>query len=314
MEKYLNESLEPSILVYSMNEHKDIWYTSSDGLRLYARDYFHQGIGEGVTGENDEPKPTILCMHGLTRNSADFEDICLQLKDRYRLIAVDQRGRGLSQYDPKPENYNPLVYIQDMFLLLESLKLSKVVLLGTSMGGIMAMMMAATKPDLVQALIINDIGPEVAKPGLDRLKLYVGKLHSVRNWQEAAQQSAEINAVAFPQANEDYWMAFARRTYHEGSDGVPRLAYDAKIATPLNDVEDNSAAPDLWPVYDQILETPMLSIRGELSDLLDLACVAEMQRRNPNLEVVEIPLVGHAPMLSEPTALAAVESFLDGLN
>ena len=158
-----------------MANYDDVWYSSHDGLNLYARDY-------SKALKNNKDAITLLCMHGITRNSADFEDICNELADRYRLIVVDQRGRGLSDYDPNPTNYNPLVYVQDMFLLLEKLKLSSVVLLGTSMGGTMAMIMAAMNPDKVQGLIINDIGPEIGKTGLERLKGYVGKSAPVSNW------------------------------------------------------------------------------------------------------------------------------------
>lgn len=290
-----------------MIEYQDIWYTSANGLRLYARDY----AGEQKRGTT---VPTILCMHGLTRNSADFEDICRVLADRYRLIVVDQRGRGLSDYDPDVTNYNPLVYVQDMFRLLEILDVSKVVLMGTSMGGIMAMMMAAMKPAVIQGLIINDIGPEVGVLGLDRLKKYVGKAAPVANWHDAAKQSAEINAIAFPNASEEDWQIFAKRTYLENHNGIPVLAYDPKIAEPLNDVNNNTAAPNLWPVYDQICNKPMLLIRGELSDILEPGCVQMMRQKNTNLVVAEIPNVGHAPMLSEPAAKSAIEGFLCALT
>ena len=197
-----------------MTTYTDFWYSSDDGLRLYARDY------SSALNKNKKAK-TILCMHGLTRNSADFEDICSVLADRYRLIVVDQRGRGLSEYDPDSTNYNPLVYVQDMFLLLKTLDLSSVILMGTSMGGMMAMMMAAIKPEMVQAIIINDIGPEIAKQGLDRLKKVVGKSVPISNWDEAAKQTAAINGIAFPEANEQFWLEFAKRLYHVNDKGCP---------------------------------------------------------------------------------------------
>ncbi len=179
-------------------------------------------------------------MHGLTRNSADFEDICNELADDYRLIVVDQRGRGLSDNDPNPANYNPLVYVQDMFLLLDKLELSSVILFGTSMGGMMAMMMAAMKPDMVEAIIINDIGPEIAEKGLDRLKKYVGKQFPVSNWEEAAKQTAAINGIAFPDATNEDWLKFAKRLYHEDDNGRPVIACDPNIAIPLADNDANT--------------------------------------------------------------------------
>ena len=294
-----------------MTEYNDFWYTSSDGLRLYARDY------SSVINKNKKAK-TILCMHGLTRNSADFEDICSVLADRYRLIVVDQRGRGLSEYDPDPTNYNPLVYVQDMFLLLNRLGVSSVILMGTSMGGMMAMMMAAMKPEMVQTIIINDIGPEIAKKGLDRLKKVVGKSAPVRNWEEAAKQTAAINDIAFPEANNQDWLKFAKRLYRVDYKGCPVLAYDLGLAVTLTDNDetrdDKSVAPDLWPVYEQILDKPILLIRGELSDILDAECVLMMQQKKPDIEILEIPNVGHAPLLSEADVATVIVNFLSRNN
>ena len=291
-----------------MTEYNDFWYSSDDGLRLYARDY------SSAINKNKKAK-TILCMHGLTRNSADFEDICSVLADRYRLIVVDQRGRGLSEYDPDSANYNLLVYVQDMFVLLNRLGLPSVILMGTSMGGMMAMMMAAINPEMVQAIIINDIGPEIAKQGLDRLKKYVGKSVPVSNWDEAAKQTAAINGIAFPEANDQDWLKFAKRLYRVDDKGCPVLAYDPGIADPLtnNDKtsDDKSVAPDLWPVYVQILNKPILLIRGELSDILDAECVLKMQQKKPDIEILEIPNVGHTPLLSEIEVEPAIVKFLD---
>ena len=289
-------------------EYNDFWYTSDDGLRLYSRDY-------SKALDNNKPAKTILCMHGLTRNSADFEDVCSELADRYRLIVVDQRGRGLSDYDPNYANYNPLIYVQDMFVLLETLKLSSVILLGTSLGGIMAMLMAAMKPEMVQAIIINDVGPEIAQQGLDRLKKYVGKHTPVTTWDEAAKQSAFINGIAFPEADDQFWMKFAKRIYREDEKGCPVLDHDLNIAIPLtDDSAENSAAPDLWPVYGQILDKPMLLIRGELSDIIDVECVQKMKKMKPDIEILEIPNVGHAPLLSEAGVAPRIEEFLRSVS
>ncbi len=293
-----------------MKNYKDFYYTSTDGLRLYARDYSHAIQKKSQT-------KTILCMHGLSRNSADFEGICEQLADKYRLIVVDQRGRGLSDYDPNPEHYTPFVYVEDMFQLLETLKLSSVILLGTSMGGIIAMMMAAMKPEQIEALIINDIGPDIATKGLNRLKQYVGKPALVTNWEEAAKRTAEINAIAFPDASKDDWLQFAKRLYHEDDTGRPVLAYDPNIAIPfkkVNSAEGKDESPDLWPVYEQIVDKPLLLIRGELSDIIDMACVKKMQQKKPDIEILHIPNVGHAPLLSEPDVAPRIIDFLQRMS
>ena len=178
------------------------------------------------------------------------------------------------------------------------------------MGGIMAMLMAAMKPEMVKVMIINDIGPEIAKSGLDRLKEYMGRSVPVKNWDEAIQQTALINEIAFPEADEQFWLQFAKRLYREDDKGVPVLAYDLNIAVPLLADGENSDAPDLWPVYAQILEKPMLLIRGALSDIIDVECVQRMLQMKPGLEILEIPNVGHAPLLNEADVDTAILSFL----
>ncbi|MFT5136631.1 MAG: pimeloyl-ACP methyl ester carboxylesterase [Arenicella sp.] len=127
-------------------------------------------------------------------------------------------------------------------------------------------------------------------------------------------QCAEINAIAFPNASGEDWQRFAKRTYSENKDSNPVLAYDPKIAEPLNDADNNTVAPNLWPVFDQICNKPMLLVRGELSDILEPECVQMMRQKNTNLEVPEIPNVGHAPMLSEPAAKSAIEGSLSALT
>ena len=291
-----------------LKKYQDFWYQSNDGLRLYARDYNNPGI--------DNTAPAILCMHGLTRNSADFTDICDELADQYRLVVAEQRGRGNSEYDPNPQNYNPVTYVQDMFVLLQELNITSAVLLGTSMGGLMAMMMTAGKPELVKGLIINDIGPEVAQAGLDRIKGYVGRIEAVSSWQQAVTQAKTVNAVAFPKFTEQQWNRFTRFIYREDESGQPYLAYDPAISASLDEdkAPDQSAAPDLWPVFEIIADKPMLLIRGALSDILEPECVGKMRAIKADLIAVDIPDVGHAPMLNEAEAVAAIKQFLHGLQ
>lgn len=287
-----------------MTDYLDIWYDGHDGLRLYARDY--------STRCNDN-SPIILCMHGLTRNSADFEDICEILANDYRLVVVDQRGRGNSTYDENHENYNPSVYVNDMFGLLKYLQISSVILMGTSMGGIMSMMMSAMQPSMFSAVIINDIGPEIDPEGLKRIQSYVGKAGSVTNWSEAAQQTKSINGHAFPSALENDWMTFAKRVYREDQRGCPVLAYDPAIAKPFTE-NQNTNATSLWPVFDAIGRVPLLLIRGELSDIISNDCVAKMQDRRPEMMYTEVPNVGHAPLLNEPSAVVAIQRFLQSMS
>ncbi|MFU8763953.1 MAG: alpha/beta fold hydrolase [Haliea sp.] len=285
-----------------MTEFADFWYHSADGLRLYARDY--AGPGPGA--------PVALCMHGLTRNSADFAGLAPHLAQRYRVLVAEQRGRGRSDYDSNPANYHPGSYVQDMFTLLDRQGIEQALLVGTSMGGLMAMLMAAMQPARVSGIVLNDIGPVVDPAGLERIKRYVGKSQPVANWQQAAAQICAINADAFPDFDDQDWLVFARALYRE-VDGVPVLAYDPAIAQPMAASDDNAVPPDLWPVFESIRSLPMLVIRGTNSDILAAECVAEMQRRKPDLVSAEIPLRGHAPTLDESESRRAIDSFIAAL-
>lgn len=283
-----------------MPAYKDLWYTAADGLKLHARDY-----------PNASPRATVFCMHGLTRNAADFAELAETLQADYRVIAVDQRGRGESAWDPEPLNYNPLVYVRDMYTLLDSLSLSSVMAIGTSMGGIMSMIMSAMQPQRFRAVVLNDIGPVIDPRGLDRIRSYVGKVPPVDSWAAAEARVQALNGHVFPHWETEDWQRFARKVYHEGTDGVPRLAHDPAIAQSLQKDPD-APTPDLWPAFAGLANIPTLVIRGETSDILAPDCVAEMRRRKPDLEVVEVPGVGHAPMLDEPVARRAVLAFLAG--
>jgi pimeloyl-ACP methyl ester carboxylesterase len=281
-----------------MNEYSDYWYNSADGLRLYARDYGHSA-----------PRATVLCMHGLTRNSADFAELCEALQADYRVIAVDQRGRGRSAYDSDPAHYSPLVYVRDMFTLLDSLVIPRVIAIGTSMGGIMSLIMAAQQPTRLAAVVLNDIGPVIDPVGLDRIRRYVGKVPPVASWPAAIAQVRDLNAPVFPDWQATDWERFAHKLYREDAQGVPQLAYDPAIAKSIQESADTPPI-DLWPAFAALTPIPTLVIRGATSDVLAPECVAEMRRRKPDLVAVEVPDRGHAPMLDEPVARAAVLQFL----
>jgi pimeloyl-ACP methyl ester carboxylesterase len=282
----------------------DHWYESEDGLKLYARDY---------RGPADSALLPVLCMHGLTRNSADFAWIAAHLAQTRRVISVDQRGRGLSQYDLNPDNYTPATYVQDMFKLLDELDLPQVVAIGTSMGGLMSMIMANMQPQRFAAAVINDIGPELDPRGLNRIKNYVGKSRPINSWDDAVAQTREINEVAFPKYSDEEWLRFTRGLYRE-ENGVPVLAHDPAIARPMLDDDANAVPPDLWPLFEGMAALPILVVRGALSDLLATDCVARMHQLSPTLRAVEVPDRGHAPMLDEPVAVAAVEEFLAAVD
>ena len=274
----------------------EIYHQSADGLRLYARDY---------AGPKHD-SAAILCLPGLTRNSKDFAELAVRLSAQHRVICPDLRGRGRSARDPEPARYRPDVYVADMWTLTDVLGLHQFTVIGTSLGGLMAIMMTAQAPARIGRVVINDIGPEIDPKGIARIASYVGKSGPVATWEEAARQTAEINGVAFPDYTAADWMNMARNMYvQEGA--VPVLDYDPAISRGLS---NGSAAPNLWPLFGLLAHKPLLAIRGALSDLLSVATFAEMAQRLPNLEAVVIPGRGHAPTLMEPQALAAIERFL----
>jgi len=285
-----------------MSKYDDLWYESADGLSLYARDY-------PCTNPEISESQVVLCMHGLTRNSADFAGLAEHLSGSYRVVSVDQRGRGKSDYDTVVGNYTPLTYVGDMFVLLDKLKLDKVALIGTSMGGLMAFIMAAMQGQRVRAMVINDIGPDVDPAGIERIKSYVGKAKPVTNWSEAIDQSKFLNGPAFPDFSDQQWSDFTHAVFNDDN-GTPVLAYDPAIAQPMADKNSGAVPPDLWPVFDASAAIPTLVIRGELSDILAPACVAEMQARRADLHYVEVPRRGHAPTLDEPECRYAIDQFL----
>lgn len=285
-----------------MPPYTDHFYKSADGrLTLYARDY-----------ARDTDKTPLLLMHGLTRNSADFEPLAAHLAGQYRLIVADQRGRGRSDYDSDPAQYNPVVYAADMGALLDSLGIGKAVAIGTSMGGLMAMVMTQMMPGRLTAIVLNDVGPEVDMAGIRRIQSYVGGNGTpATDWDSAAHKAEAVNGVAFPDYGPDDWMAFARRTYRENADGVPVLAYDKAIAAGMNDADLTAVPPDLWPVWDAISNIPVLAIRGALSDLLSPEILEQMAARHKgDFTAVTVPNRGHAPILDEPEALSSILTFV----
>lgn len=286
-----------------MTAYRDIWYRSSDGLQLYARDYPCRG------GPADA---TVLCMHGLTRNSADFADLARHLAARYRVISVDQRGRGRSDYDPVPANYTPLTYVQDMFRLLDELSVTEAILVGTSMGGLMSMLMAAMQPQRVRAMVLNDIGPELDPRGLERIKSYAGRLQPVNNWEEAVAQTRLIAGVAYPDFSDGQWQDMARKTFRE-QDGIPVLAYDPAISQPLADRDSGALPGELWELFAGLPPIPLLLIRGASSDILAPECVDRMREIRPDMRYAEVPRRGHAPTLDEDVSRAAIDDFLQRL-
>jgi len=253
-------------------------------------------------------------MAGLTRNSIDFAPLIETFSPAYRVICVDQRGRGLSEYDSKPSNYQVAVYVGDMFKLLDELAIQQTVLIGTSLGGIMAMAMQALRPGDFKAIVLNDIGPDLDPVGMNRIKDYVGESAPVTTWDEAAERLHSTSDYIFPDYSAEDWMSMARRLYKEDESGIPVLNFDPKISEPMSGEGSETENADLWALFETCRELPLLLLRGELSDLLHPDCVAKMQSISPTMQFVELPRVGHAPVLDEAVAVTAINGFLRSLS
>lgn len=253
-------------------DYAEIYHHSGDGLRLYSRDY------PGPHANS----PAILCLPGLTRNSKDFVELATHLRARHRVICPDQRGRGRSERDADPARYRPDVYVADMWSLVDLLQVQQFTVIGTSLGGLMAIMMIAQAPARIDRVVLNDIGPEIDPKGIARIASYVGKSGPVATWAEAARQTAEINGVAFPDYTSADWMDMARNVYVQ-EDAAPVLDYDPAISRGL---ASGSAAPNLWPLFGVLGQKPLLAVRGALSDLLSAATFTEMTQRLPDRKSV----------------------------
>jgi pimeloyl-ACP methyl ester carboxylesterase len=276
----------------------EIHWQSHDGLRLYSRVY--AGPGSGA--------PTVLCLHGLTRNSRDFEDLALHLQSRYRVVVPDLRGRGFSARDPNWKNYQPAVYVQDILALLGTVQAPRVAIVGTSLGGMLAMMLGVGQPARVAGIVLNDVGPEVDPVGVERIKQYAGRLAPARTWSEATEQIHGIFGDAWPNLDADRWAALARRSYRENAAGLVEIDADPNIGEALRAAP--AAAPDLWPFWKALRKMPTLAIRGERSDILSAAAFARMKAENPDLQQVLVADRGHVPLLDEPECIAALDTFL----
>ena len=276
----------------------EYWFESEEGLKLFSRVY------PAATAA----APTVLCLHGLMRTGRDFEELAEHLAPRYRVIVPDVRGRGLSARDPSPANYQIPVYLVDLKRLLAGLGAGRVTIIGTSMGGLMAMVLAATQPQLLAGIVLNDVGPQVELAGIERIRGYAGKAPPVRDWAGAVAQVRLVYGPALPNLSDARWEKFTRACYRADAQGVPQPDADPAIGVPLRDTA--RAAPDLWAWWGATRKLPTLAIRGEHSDILSAATLERMRRENPDLRTVTVPNRGHAPLLDEPECLAAIDELL----
>lgn len=277
-------------------------WTSHDGLSLYSRVY-DEAPGSALA---------VLCLPGLTRNSRDFERLAPHLAPRFRVICPDLRGRGCSERDPNWRNYHPGSYISDLSALLRDLQISHVTIIGTSLGGLLAMMLPSIVRDVVTGIVLNDIGPEIDPVGAARIAGYAGRLPPVATWAEAVAQTRMVYGSAWPDLPDSTWIELARRSYREDANGLPVPDVDPMVGEALRNLP--SATPNLWPLLAALDGIPMLAIRGARSDILSKATFERMQREKPNLVRLEVADRGHVPLLDEPECLAAIDMFLARLS
>ena len=286
-----------------MAEFDDRHWTSGDGLRLHYRDY------AGPQGGAGERSP-VICIPGLTRNARDFETLAARLAARRRVLCLDLRGRGDSAYANDPATYVPPTYVADLEALLDQAGIARFVAVGTSLGGLVTMLLAGRGPERLAGAVLNDVGPEVSGVGLARIAGYVGQGRSFETWMHAARALEESQSAMFPDFTVSNWLTLAKRAMTLGSNGRIVFDYDMKIAEPFA-TPSNAAPPDLWPCWRALAGRPVLVLRGELSDILAPQVAARMLGEVPEAELITVPRTGHAPTLDEPLAVAAIERLLD---
>jgi pimeloyl-ACP methyl ester carboxylesterase len=279
-----------------------VFVTAPDGLKLHVRCH-------GRRGPRTLP---VVCLPGLARTTADFDELAATLAGRSgdrRVIAVDYRGRGRSEYDSNPDNYSLAVELADLLAVLTALDIGRAAFVGTSRGGILAMLLATVRPAAIAGVVLNDIGPVIEAKGLVRIKSYVGKLPPPRNFEEGAEILRRLFDAQFPNLDHDAWLGAARRTWRE-SEGRLTPTYDFRLAKTLEGIDLEKPLPSLWKEFDALQSVPLLVIRGANSDVLSPETVAAMRERRSAMQAIVVPDQGHAPLLVEPNVLRQIADFV----
>ena len=273
-------------------------WKSGEGLTLHYRDY---------AGRDD--RPAILCIPGLTRNARDFEPVAEAFAGEWRIVCADLRGRGESDYAKDPSSYTPANYVEDVSALIEQAELGRVVAIGTSLGGIITMLLGQADASRLAGAVINDIGPVIEEDGLERIRDYVGQGRSYPTWMHAAWAMKDSSSHVYPGYGIEDWLRYTKRLMCVSGNGRITFDYDMKIAEPFSQPGADMGL-DLWPALKKLEGRPLLALRGELSDLLSDATFRRMGAEIAGMETVTVPGVGHAPTLEEPIALDAIARLL----
>jgi pimeloyl-ACP methyl ester carboxylesterase len=276
--------------------------TAPDGLRLHVREY----------GERPSQRLPVVCLPGLSRTAEDFEPLATAVASDAttprRVLALDYRGRGLSEHDPNPKNYAIPVELADVIAVLVALSATPAVVIGTSRGGLLAMALAAHRPGALAGAVLNDIGPVIEGRGLMRIKGFVGKLAEPRSFEEGADILRRIAGSQFPNLGAADWLAAARRGWQE-KNGRLIPTYDPALAHNLAGISADRPIATMWPQFEALARVPVMVIRGANSDILSSETVAAMKARHPAMDVLVVPDQGHAPLLVEPAIIARIRQF-----
>jgi pimeloyl-ACP methyl ester carboxylesterase len=282
---------------------RDLFYASSDGLRLHVAEY----------GDAISPWLPVVCIPGLSRSARDFHELGLYLSQHpqrpRRVIAFDLRGRGMSEWDEDIAHYTPIVEMQDVLDGMTALGVDRAVIVGTSRGGIIAMLMAVARPSVIAGVVLNDIGPAIEPRGLARLKTYIGRTPAPDDWDDAAYILRRLHGKQFTALRDDEWRAFARMTWRDDG-GLPVGNYDPALASTFDGVEFDRPLPTLWREFAALSSRPVLTIRGENSDIFDAETLARMEREHPRFDRIVIEGEGHAPLLLRETLLQRISAFI----
>lgn len=281
---------------------RDVFCQSADGLRLHAK----------VIGPDNSALP-VLCLPGLTRTTDDFDDIARALATdpsaSRKVMAIDYRGRGLSDYDPDPAKYAVPVELGDVLAIAASQGISRAILLGTSRGGLISMALAAVQPQLLAGVILNDIGPALEMDGLMKIKGYIANPPERKAWDDAARGLKELFGSVFPSLTDAEWMAWARRAFRDKAGGGLERTYDLKLSHTLDGLDPANPLPQVWDLFDAMAGVPLMLVHGGLSDLLSVQGVQDMMARRPDIDLVKVPDQGHAPLLADKPTMDRIVAF-----
>ncbi|MGZ5865641.1 MAG: alpha/beta fold hydrolase [Xanthobacteraceae bacterium] len=276
------------------------YVSAPDGLSLHVAEY----------GRRTDPLAPIVCLPGLTRTAADFDVLARSLAhDGRRVLALESRGRGGSDSDRNTDNYSLPVELADLLAMLTACEAQPAIFIGSSRGGLLTMLLAAANPTAIRGAVFNDIGPVIEHRGLMRIKGYVGKAPTPRNFEEGGEILRRLFSQQFPALTQDDWIAWARRSWREEKKRFVQT-YDARIANTLSTINPETPPPALWPQFDALKQIPLMVVRGANSDILSAETVTAMAARRSDMEVVEVADQGHTPLLDDDATIARIATFI----